>query len=321
MNKKIFSIHSLRNVFAAAVVIGLGYAAYIVNPNSVSVPKVEAGAGQNVSGFVWGENFGWISLNGNDCDNNGSIYLGTPAGCPTNGTAFVDYGVNISPVATTGTGDFSGNAWSEYLGWVSFDRASTGAPPQAPFNGPSGTIAQVDWNTGNITGWTRALVLSDGWIKLSEVSSWSPGVKIDTAGKFSGYAWGAASENIGWIDFAPLINGVTPLPAPAKVAVPCTTSTADTWGSCSPTPSSCVSGGAQTQTNLTGVRYGTCSNGNTGTVTDTTCIVASTSCTAGTGTAGASSWFKGDGVCSTSLGENSTNSLTDCKPKTKFWQF
>lgn len=184
MNIKTFSIHAVRNVFAFFIALGLSYVAYTVNPTSVAPTKVEAGAADNVSGYAWSENIGWISFNN------------------TSDGAATSYGVNVN----TTTGDLSGNAWSENIGWVSFNRADTGTPPATPFNGSSGPIAQVNLSTGSVTGWARVLSQSaagDGWIKLSDdsIGVWSgKGVKIDPAtGKFSGYAW--SSDSVGWISF------------------------------------------------------------------------------------------------------------------------
>ena len=61
----------------------------------------------NLSGYAWTENVGWISFS---CEN-------------TSSCATVDYGVKIGPA----TGEFSGYAWGENIGWVNFK--STGAVP------------------------------------------------------------------------------------------------------------------------------------------------------------------------------------------------
>jgi len=61
--------------------------------------KIKAGSADNVSGWAWSENVGWISFN--------NITGGGP----------VDYGVNVDAL----TGDFSGYAWSENVGWISFE--------------------------------------------------------------------------------------------------------------------------------------------------------------------------------------------------------
>lgn len=298
MNIKTFTIHSVRNVFAFFIALGLGYVAYTVSPSSVEIPKAEAGASENVSGFAWSENVGWISLNS------------------TSDGSATSYGVNISPL--TGTGIFSGYAWSENVGWITFNSGElTGCP--------SGTCnAQVDWASGNVSGWARVLSQTgDGWIKLSDdsIGVWNgKGVKIDTTtGKFSGYAW--SSDSVGWVDFAPLINETTPPPDPAKVVIPvaCTIATADMWSTCDAT-ASCVSGGSVSQSGLTGVRYGTCSNGDTGTVIDSTCVAPTTDCS-GYAVTHPGTYIVGDNRCDAGAGENSTNSLADCKPKTRFWQF
>jgi len=280
-------------MLAVVIALGLGYTAYLVNPTTVAPTKVEAGTSDNVSGYAWSENIGWISLNS------------------TSDGSTTSYGVNISPM--TGTGMFSGYAWSENIGWISFTSADlTGCP--------SGTCnAQVNWTTGKVNGWARALANGggwDGWIKLSDETNsfWvGNGVKINTStGEFSGYAWG--SDVVGWIDFNPLVGGL-PIANRAKVVIPCTISTADTWSSCDATDS-CVSGPA-TQLGLTGVRYGICSNGNPGTVVDS-CVAPTTDCS---GANSPTVYIVDDGICNADAGENSTNSLADCKPKTKFWQF
>lgn len=221
----------MRNLLAVVLVLGLGYVAYTVSPNTVAPTEVQAGAGQNVSGYAWSDNIGWISFNN------------------TSDGSATSYGVNIN----TTTGDFSGNAWSSNIdtattpnqggvGWISFDRAYTGNPPGAPYQTGVSTdpIAKADIATGNVTGWARALAACtkdpsgnlsptpcttdsngggwDGWIKLSKDpadSGSTYGVVVNTTnGRFSGYAWGGAQVDasgnsvvggvsaIGWIKFA-----------------------------------------------------------------------------------------------------------------------
>ncbi len=304
---KTFSIHAVRNVFALFIALGLGYVAYTVNPTSVAPTKVEAGASQNVSGFAWSENIGWISLNS------------------TSDGSATSYGVNISPL--TGTGIFSGYAWSENVGWITFNSGELTACPSGTCN------AQVDWTSGKVSGWARVLSQTgDGWIKLGgDGLSWGGaactgvsnnantnrcnyGVKISSVGVISGYAW--SSDSVGWIDFA-AATGVNS----AKVAIPvaCTVATADMWSTCDAT-ASCVSGGSVTQSGLIGVRYGTCSNGDTGTVVDTTCVAPTTDCSGFVATH-PGTYIVGDNRCDASAGETLANSPVDCKPKTKFWQF
>ncbi|KKT37866.1 MAG: hypothetical protein UW27_C0008G0001 [Parcubacteria group bacterium GW2011_GWA1_44_13] len=221
MNIKTFSIHSVRNVFAFFIALGLGYTAYLVNPTTVAPTKVEA-ADTPLTGYAWSDTIGYISFS-----------------CTTCGAE--NYAVTVDP----DTGEFKGHAWSSDIdtapnpdqggiGWISFDRAVTGNPPANPYMLTGGAIAKTD-TSGNVTGWARALAACtqdasgnlvpaqcaqnsnaggwDGWIKLSD-STWTNGVKINPSdGKFSGYAWGGAEvlpsgdsdpagvSVIGWINF------------------------------------------------------------------------------------------------------------------------
>jgi PKD repeat protein len=135
--------------------------------------SAKAAASNNVSGFAWSENIGWISFN--------NISDGST----------IDYGVSIDS-----SGNFSGSAWSENIGWVSFDRAQTGNPPLAPFNGGSGTIAQYNSSTGYITGWMKVLANGggwDGWIRfcddtMPQCSGSGQRAKI-VNGEWTGWAW------------------------------------------------------------------------------------------------------------------------------------
>ena len=136
----------------------------------------------NVQGWAWSENIGWISFS---CRNRNNVGEG------------VDYGVDIN----LSTGEFSGYAWAgggenadgslaATIGWISFDGA------------------QLDRETGEVSGWARAyraiepegqtLGGWDGWIKLS--GTWVDGVSFNTStNEFEGWAWG--SDVVGWISF------------------------------------------------------------------------------------------------------------------------
>jgi hypothetical protein len=91
----------------------------------------------NVSGYAWSENIGWISFS---CENESEIGQG------------VDYGVDIDR-----EGDFSGYAWSENIGWVSFNQDDLIDCPDSPCQ------AVVDLESGDVSGWARALSHGDGW--------------------------------------------------------------------------------------------------------------------------------------------------------------
>lgn len=102
-----------------------------------------------------------------------------------------NYGVNIDSIS----GDLSGYAWSENIGWVSFNRSDTGNPPEAPFNGDSGAIAKYNSDNNEVTGWMKVLASGDGWdgwVKFYNIT-------LDINGDWHGWAW--SSEVIGWVSF------------------------------------------------------------------------------------------------------------------------
>ena len=143
--------------------------------NFLGIKEAQTGASDNVSGWAWSDNIGWISFNNT-----------------TDGSGF-NYGVNIN-----NDGIFSGYAWSDNIGWISFNRPDTGAPPGSPDYGTY--LAQVDLENGQVSGWARALSYGggwDGWIKLRDANY---GVYIDiVTGNFHDWAWG--SDVVGWVNF------------------------------------------------------------------------------------------------------------------------
>lgn len=142
-----------------------------------NVKTISASASNNVNGWAWSSNIGWVSFN---CTND------SPACVNSN------YGVSID----LNTGDFSGYAWSSSVGWIDF--APAGPYPEAPLNS-----AHYDPATGNITGWAKIITMgADGWLKMS--GTWTSGVSIDlTTGDFRGWAWNANNDGsgIGWVSF------------------------------------------------------------------------------------------------------------------------
>ncbi len=137
----------------------------------------------NVSEWAWSENIGWVSFN---CTNRRT--------CETS-----NYGVNIGS-----DGIFSGYAWSEHIGWIKFD-------PNGPYPENPQYSAKMDLETGQVSGWARALAYNggwDGWIKLRGLATdgSSYGVSLNlTSREFEGWAWGggetASSSVIGWLSF------------------------------------------------------------------------------------------------------------------------
>lgn len=139
-----------------------------------------AGNTQNVGGYAWSPNIGWISFN---CVNT--------ATCGT-----VDYGVhkNATGYLTGNEADSTpGYAWSASVGWIQFG-GLTGFPI-----GPYSQNAQID-GSGNLRGWARALSYGGGWDGWISLSGTSPvyGVTF-SSNLFYGYAWG--SDVVGWVSF------------------------------------------------------------------------------------------------------------------------
>jgi hypothetical protein len=153
------------------------------------------GPADNVRGYAWNSNTGWISMN---CANAGTC-------------AAVDYGVKIWE-STGKAFDFDGYAWSSGLGWISFKE--TGAPDYG-FNANchnscdagNNCTACYDPDDGKIYGWAKILSLgNDGWIKF-DATAFSSGVYIDqttASAEFKGWAWNGntdGSTGVGWISF------------------------------------------------------------------------------------------------------------------------
>ena len=184
---------------------------------------VQAGAGQNVQGWIWSENIGWISLNSSNCDPDNDGQSNGATGCPSTGSAVPNYGVSIyrpSNWSDAEAGKFSGWAWSENIGWVAFDRATAGNPPFAPFlNATNTVLAALDDDSNAVRGWARAVsACKDNYWNGSACTSTS-------AGSASG-GWD------GWIKLGPSTMGVdaTPPVISSVVAINITaTSATATW--------------------------------------------------------------------------------------------
>jgi len=122
-------------------------------PTGNGGPGVEV-ASNSVSGYVWGENVGWISLS---CENTSS--------CGT-----VDYGVS-----NDGSGNLSGYAWGQNIGWISFSCENTASCITVGYG------VTIDGGTGMFSGY--AWGENVGWISFRAtgsdlygvVTSWSQG--------------------------------------------------------------------------------------------------------------------------------------------------
>jgi hypothetical protein len=133
----------------------------------------------------------------------------------------IKYGVNVDIYGAGTKGNFSGQAWSPYVGWISFDVP----PPETSFraNCPqyncrdnNNCTACLDFATGRIYGWAKALVLDgDGWIRFDHngaekwpdntMSAYVDSSPPSTPYAFRGWAWngdvGNIYKGIGWMCF------------------------------------------------------------------------------------------------------------------------
>lgn len=177
-----------------------------------AIKETKAGSGDNVYGWAWAENIGWISFNClNDYDGNGTRESHcTDAGYASN------YGVDIDP----SNGNFlsTSYAWSDNIGWIWF--APTDTPPGEAGPNP----ARLNLGINEVSGWARACAGAvnanctgganpaaggwDGWIKLRGVTQGgqSYGVTFnpfppapESTPQFEGWAWG--DSVVGWISF------------------------------------------------------------------------------------------------------------------------
>ena len=97
---------------------------------------------------------------------------------------FDNYESNVQVDDTTG--NFSGYAWLEDLGWVDF----------GTLDNPEGPV-QMDLDSGAVTG--KAKVLSTGAYLDFNASPYASDVTVTlSTGTLAGYVW---SEDVGWVDF------------------------------------------------------------------------------------------------------------------------
>jgi len=88
-------------------------------------------------------------------------------------------------------GNVAGYAWSEHIGWIDFS-------PSSPYPASPNYSATYDFDTNELDGWARVVSMASedkGWIKLRGSNY---GVWIDASGDFQDWAW---SEDLGWISF------------------------------------------------------------------------------------------------------------------------
>ena len=174
----------------------------------------------SLSGYIWSDNIGWISLS---CSNTSS--------CGT-----VNYGLSIET-----NSKLSGYAWSDNIGWITANESELSGCPQTP------CMAKI--NGTALNGWLRALSYGGGWDGWISLSGSQYGV-TQSGGGFTGYAWG--NDVVGWLDFAAAIAPPQCVPSTVYTCSGqnivrtvtdsfCQTTITDPYATCAP-PSFCSAG-------------------------------------------------------------------------------
>ena len=156
---------------------------------------VYAGPQDNIDGYAWSSNIGWISFN---CEN---------VNCSAS-----NYGVNLD-IDENGYRYFSGYAWSSNIGWISFNENDVTGCPSGGDCRPRISVA-----TGLGEGWGKAIAGEsdstdgwDGWVKLGgQATDGAPyGVELVGTESFEGWSWAGEQDDenaplgvIGWISWS-----------------------------------------------------------------------------------------------------------------------
>lgn len=157
--------------------------------------------GDDLRGFAWSSNFGWISMN---CLNTGT--------CAT-----VNYGVKIQNSISPNPLNFIGHAWSPNAGWISFEainppdnyKFNSSCKPPGSCSAANSCSACFNPDDGKIYGWAKVLSLgNDGWISLGTTTAAVPyRVSVgqgNASSSFEGLGWNGNTEKykgLGWISF------------------------------------------------------------------------------------------------------------------------
>ncbi len=118
----------------------------------------------------------------------------------SSGGGGVNYGVNVGT-----NGDLSGHAWSENIGWISFNQADTGAPPS---DDPCGAACIANASPSGQIG--KSDVYLSGWARaLSHNASWDGWIRFDHSqanpvkidDKAVFKGWAWGGDVVGWLSF------------------------------------------------------------------------------------------------------------------------
>ncbi len=191
--KKIIKFKKAVFIITLSLLVSAVSLAFLIY-NDKEVDIARALIGDNVTGFAWNSNIGWISFN-----------------CTDDSCAGSDYGVHMD-----NDGNFSGYAWGNNIGWISFNETdlfdysfSTDCENTCD---AADTPCTACYNStdNNIYGWAKILSLGDdGWISFNcsndgSCATSNFNVSINASlNVFEGWAWNNNSNGagIGWISF------------------------------------------------------------------------------------------------------------------------
>jgi len=127
-----------------------------------SLVTVDSGTG-DMTGFVWSEDLGWIDFDNNGNANAVKVDLNTGvvsglAYVPNTGGLIDFTNYNSNTIINIATGDISGYAWSEDLGWIDF----TGTT----LSGSLLPLTQTGQNILPVIFTTSAFLISIGFLQI-----------------------------------------------------------------------------------------------------------------------------------------------------------
>ena len=148
-------------------------------PSGPGGPGLEVGD-LELTGWLWGENVGWISLS---CEN-------------TSSCATVAYGV-----VNDGEGVLSGYAWGENTGWINFAPSTSGVTIDTVTGSFGGRAwgENVGWITFASTGPVAYKVQTDWCVATLGPPTGSPVLTLADLGADTELSW-AALPSAGWYD-------------------------------------------------------------------------------------------------------------------------
>ena len=136
--------------------------------------KVSNDGAGDLSGWAWNDEIGWISFYWGDAS---STYPATGSTTP----ACLNYGANYCGVQINPTtGVFSGWAWNDTVGWISFNCSINGGPCTYPYD-----VATV-WTAQPATGTLDSQTFDTGVASGAQLNSitWKGNVPLGTSVSF-----------------------------------------------------------------------------------------------------------------------------------------